>query len=480
MEAGAQRHARQSPAKRPVKTPLPALALRHANREPYEPRDRRALVSATLLVALVAFAAGCVGLVSAAAPRLVLLAFVALVGGLTTTAVVVTSSNPRRVGLLFAGALAMALSFTGVHVRGPVTLPLLASVLLLGITYLPGVVSRGAGIFPKGSWAVYVAATMTLGGVIAALAGRGDFIPILQFAATALVTTLAVVRLAPGPRAMDWLVGGLVTGILVSTTVGLVGVRGQFGRALGLTTQANQYAQFAVMALPLVWFLWRRSRLAAPLALTAGALLLAGVLQSGSRSGLLGFAVIVVLWAWRELGLAASFLVGAGVACLVALFPLPSVDAPTVERAFGSDSTARSNANRLDAMEAGYERLVEGNVLLGSGLPRTDLPHNVLLLVWEGMGLLGVGALLFLLWTTMRPAFRRASPFEEWAFSLATSGFVVAVALNNAIGAPAAWLIIALLQVARQHNSPAGAGGAHRAARAPRRQRTPRAARATP
>lgn len=461
-----------------MKTPQRQLALDDAEQAVDKRSHSRALVSATLQVALVAAVVVCVGLAPAVAPRFVLLPVVALVVGLTTTAAVVTSSNPRRVGLFLVGVLAMALSATGIQVRGPVTLPLLMSVVMLGITFLPGVVPRGAGIIPRGSWAVYVAATMTLGGLIAALAGSGDFVPILQFAATALATTLAVVRLSPGPRAMEWLVGGLAIGILVSTTVGLVTARGQFGRAVGLTVQSNQYAQFAVMALPLVWFLWRRGRLATPLAVAAGGLLLTGVLQSGSRSGLLGFAAILVLWAWRELGLAASLLVAAGATCLVALFPIPSVDAPTVERAFGTDSTARSNANRLDAMEAGYDRLVEGNPLLGSGLPRTDLPHNVILLVWEGMGLLGLGAFLFLLWVTVRPAFRRQVSFAERAFSLAISGFMVAVALNNAIGAPAAWMIIALLQVARQHKHPLPvARGAHRASRA---ARAARAARATP
>jgi hypothetical protein len=218
----------------------------------------------------------------------------------------------------------------------------------------------------------------------------------------------------------------------------------------------------AVMGLPLVWLLFkgsaRRHHLSVIVpAIAATAVLLSGVLYSGSRSGVLALAVVTIILVHRMFGVFSSLLAAGLSLTLIALVGLPSVDTPATERLSSSTNTAQSDAARLDAMRNGLDQLSGSRWLLGTALPDgQDLPHNIVLLVWIGMGLLGLIAFFTIVWHSQQPLFRRSSDIEAWGLAVAITGFLLALSVNNALPAPPAWLILALLQVRRGVRPPAG------------------------
>jgi hypothetical protein len=328
---------------------------------------------------------------------------------------------------------------------------------ILALTYLPGVARVTWPRLPRRSWALGGAAAMTAGGIIAALSSGGSFAHIAGFAVVTIPLTLTAARLQPDRDECRWLIAALLAGIVVSTVAGFLLPTPPNGRAVGFTGHSNQYAMMAVMGLPLAWLLYRgssrrnRAVVVAPVA-TAAAILLAGVLFSGSRSGLLALTVVLTVLVYRQLGAVPSLLVAVTAVTLVALLGLPAVDTPTTERLASSTSTAESDAARLDAMRGGLERLGGGEWVLGTSLDDAELlPHNVVLLVWVGMGLLGLFAFGYIVWHGLNPIGKRSRDVEMWGMSVAFAGFLLAISVNNALSVAPAWLILALLQSRTQH-----------------------------
>jgi O-antigen ligase len=189
----------------------------------------------------------------------------------------------------------------------------------------------------------------------------------------------------------------------------------------------------------------------------AGAVLLAGILQSGSRSGLVALAVVGLVLAYRFGGTyaAAAFtLVGAvayaGLAYIPALAGLPAI-----ARLVDSSATENSDEGRIELMRQALGAILDGNYVIGTGFVADRLPHNVLLFVWGGFGLLGLVVFLWVVTVLVAPAVNRQATALSAALALGCLGFLTAVALNNLVGAGFFWLIagLSMFRIVEPHGS---------------------------
>jgi len=386
----------------------------------------------------------------------VLIALVGVSASFAAASFIATSPKSRPYGIIAIAGLATTLPATsGLFAVGPLRLSEVAPTLILLVTFIPGVTHRSSTVgIHRRYWTSYIVVVMTCGGVVAALASPNEIVQVFaKLTITALPLTLAVSRLLPSRREICWLVSGLVLGITASTIFGVGGLVGDQGRAIGLTNHSNQYAVHAVISMPLLWLLCREHRLGLRWMLIPATLQLWGLLLSGSRSGLLAFIAVLVLWLWRRTGLLSltvGLLFGLVTAVAISLSPPVTIGTPLIERLLNPEETENSNDARVQRIQEGVANVIE-QPIFGTGIPLQTLPHNVVLLVWTGMGLLGLFAFLVLVWRAAGPALLLKTPSLQWALSLSVLAFLVSVFFNNTPGSPVAWFVIGLLHVAQLH-----------------------------
>ncbi len=229
---------------------------------------------------------------------------------------------------------------------------------------------------------------------------------------------------------------------------------------------ANYTAGLVVIGLPWVWQAVKSSRGGARLAWATGLLLLlAALFSSGSRGGMIGFAVIVTLEILAlRLPLRRLLFIGGVALALAALF---AVSNPRIRDLLRPDADPNappnlSSVQRLAMAEAGWHMGLD-RPLLGWGLHTTPLIypryrgqldggtetvlqlHNTPLEIWSGLGAVGllfVGALLILAlsrWRSHPTAAITLGGFGVFAltdYQLDVPFFVAAVALAGACLAP--------------------------------------------
>lgn len=268
-----------------------------------------------------------------------------------------------------------------------------------------------------------------------------------------------------------------VLGAVWTTTTATGGFRDVIDRATGLTGNANHLGAVSAIAFGIALALAATSRrLPAALALGAAAINVAGVLWSGSRSGLVGLvggaALVVVSLAaqrrWRPLVVTG----GAGLAVfLLALSGLVRV--PALDRLLLRTDTrpstyaVESTDVRLDLAR---DRLADPgphSLLVGSGMLNrfSTGGHSGYLEIWVGTGLVGFAGWLTVCATTLAPvgrlARRRGPPSPRQAALLAVGcGFVAHLSSTlflEHIWDRYIWLLIALVAVLREDEPAAAA-----------------------
>ena len=402
-------------------------------------RDR--LLQAT---AMSLAAAGAAVVATVALDRAALLIGVA--GLLVAMVVVAVAPYPRAIAIVVMAMTASMFTWTGLPVLPGLSVGEAIPFLLLVVSVVPGV----AGSAPAGKrqlWVLAVPVVMTIGGVAAATEPGASFAPLLTFGIGALCTVFAIHRLQPSQSEANTLLLGMTAGICLSTVLGLAVLSSAAGRAYGLTAQPNQFAMFAVLAIPLVYYLHRAAVLPGIAAIAAEILLVLGVLDSGSRSGLLALSCVLFIALYRWLGIVWALLVAGLVIVLgswlnvVRLFS----GASSVQRITEQTSTQASDTGRETLMLDELRRIGEGaHAIVGTGFSPDRLPHNVFLLVWGGMGLVGLVAFCALVCRIGFTALNRHThPFPA-ILAVGATGFLFAVSLNNLVGAAAFWLTAAL------------------------------------
>jgi hypothetical protein len=137
----------------------------------------------------------------------------------------------------------------------------------------------------------------------------------------------------------------------------------------------------------------------------AGVAMLASVIMSGSRAALVVAAVIIVVSPLVERSAISG--VGLGFLGLGGLIALPlliqSGHAGSAITRLSGDATAKvADQARSIGLDEGFRRLRESPIL-GGGLGDVEVIHNVFLEVAAGIGLIGLGGYLVVLFVMTRP-----------------------------------------------------------------------------
>jgi hypothetical protein len=321
--------------------------------------------------------------------------------------------------------------------------PVMVSCMAL-VTLLPSV-SRGV---IKPQWPLVAPALIIVGGAVAALWSRNteSWIPLLQLALGTIPPSVLFMRLRPAIDEATVLLSGFVLGTLASVALGLATLQDASGRAIGLTAQPNQFAMSCLVCLPIAWWLCRnRGRRWPSVVFPAiAALLVSGILGSGSRSGLLGLVVLLLVASWHRFGVTKTMVLSAGLFVAFVLVHPPLPETAATERLAGVVSTRRSDEGRLALMNLALRRIETGNEVIGVGFVWEEQPHNLLLAVWGGAGLIGLLGLFMIIMGARSMLFSFTSDNLEWATTAAFVAFLAAVSLNNLLGAPFAWYALAL------------------------------------
>jgi O-antigen ligase len=284
----------------------------------------------------------------------------------------------------------------------------------------------------------------------------------------------------PAGRIVRWLLGAFVVGAAVSAGLGalsatvLISVtdswRDTIDRAEGLTGNANHLGAVSAigvcLALGLAATTSNRLKVTAWLALAA--VLGAGLLWSGSRSGLVGVAVgsLVVGWRlWTERRRTPVLVVAGAVGVVLLLAVVGVVRVPAVDRLLlrtdtvASTYSVESTEVRLELAQDRIEDADWSSLLVGAGMDNRDTTggHSGHLEIWVGTGALGIGGWLLVCVTTLAPvaaiARRRGRLDARQAALLVTgAGFLTHLATTfflEHIWDRYIWLLVALIAVLR-------------------------------
>lgn len=400
-------------------------------------RSQGAVAATSLVVALL------LGVAVAALPPTAVLVLGALTAYAVLLVVVSSARDPRKVAIRVLAVMAMGLSWTAVTF-GPLSIR-----DLLPVAMLPVAVIGMAPARPRPTEhhvAVTAPVLICVGGLVAAVMSGGAWILIATFAMSAVVLMVAMYLLRPDRHEVNVLLCGLLAGIVISLVMGLV-QSGPSGRAIGLTIHSNQLAMTLLMMIPVTVHLMRESVLPRVAGWCVLAVIAAGVLQTGSRSGLLGLAIVLLVWSYHRRGFFATiYLAVAGLAlAAAAVFGLGLDSTPAIARLLDPSATAASDAGRLQLLTTEFEAIIDGHMLLGTGFIGERLPHNILLLVWGGFGLLGLLAWGWLMVRLLLPTVQRSSRGTPYLLGLACLGFATVVSLNNLVDAGFFWLMAGIV-----------------------------------
>lgn len=300
---------------------------------------------------------------------------------------------------------------------------------------------------------------IVLGALIGAIAAV-DFggVHVVLRAALVALPLLVLLRLRADRSLLRHCAAAFVIGTLALVVVGAVnGLAPNSGRLRGWSVHPNQVAMTCVMSIAFVGVLAPSLKPGLRRAVQAGivAVLLFGISASGSRSGLVALFVVGGVLGLRWLRSHPSRLASAAgaVAAVVVVVGLVSYDpanSSALRRLMGDDTTVSlSNRERQDLYddtlaEVSVQRVIFG----GKQFEAVDRPHSILLEVTLGNGLTGLAGLLLLFLPPLYWLRRRPDALTA-AASLAILGYIVNVAINNALWSRFAWCVLALAYVAR-------------------------------
>lgn len=307
------------------------------------------------------------------------------------------------------------------------------------------------------------------GGLIASVAAAAPLPSLVNLAkfATASAGLLVVVRLW-GPtysevRPFLWF---CVFAASVSAVVAVGQVIAEPFRPIGLTVHPNHLAVIsALMAGPAIALACTARRRGQVVAALFSIALAAGVLVSGSRSGLLAYATVVVVMAvvLRRRGVIAAAAASAlGVAPVVALTLAGVITFPggsAIDRVLSKHpSVELADAERAVLLEESLERATE-RPIIGTGFEHAREAHNIYVQVWSSAGVVGLlglaliaGATLSVLAALMlRRRSRSDTPAAIVLVGLAAAfaAYLLSGAFHNLLWERSIWATVAFIAALR-------------------------------
>lgn len=388
--------------------------------------------------------------------------------------VVLTVATNRGLETLLENALlvnAFLVPMNGLRLGSLMTLSdalLLVACPLLLMTRL---LTAGKSFLPSYRPFLSCLALISFGGLLATALSSDPLhgLPgLIRFFMSTIVVLVVFALWAPQTYSLRRAVWAYVIGASVSVLVGLVQDTSLYsGRSYGLSTHPNHLGVTSVLACGgAIAIATTTKGLARKAALGMSAIVVVGIVLSGSRAALLGLVVTFVAFLvagrdWRLLRLGIVIATVMVIGAVFASSRLPTVNA--VGRLFGADTGAQaSDQQRRDLLETNLARIRQHPVT-GSGFEFALEAHSLYLQLWASAGLIGLAGLLFLFARTARLLLTvRADPFTSALLS-AFIGYLTIGVISNILWDRYVWTFLAFgLASAARAQRGRGIGLGHR------------------
>jgi hypothetical protein len=230
---------------------------------------------------------------------------------------------------------------------------------------------------------------------------------LLQWMFFLAVLPIVIAWWRPGVKVVVTLLWAYVVGQSLSLLDALAEGPTVGNRYQGLSHHINAFGMAGMTAMVILMYLYHyhRSAQAKAIVVGTGLAMLASVVMSGSRAALVVAAVIIVVSPLVERSAISG--VGLGFLGLGGLIALPlliqSGHAGSAITRLTGDATAKvADQARGIGLDEGFRRLRESPIL-GGGLGDVEVIHNVFLEVAAGIGLIGLGGYLVVMFVMSRP-----------------------------------------------------------------------------
>lgn len=279
----------------------------------------------------------------------------------------------------------------------------------------------------------------------------------LGLLASLVVGSYAVLALiaiwAPQPSEVRTVSGAFVLGAVVSA---LFALTSGDERPAGLAIHSNHLGLVCVLALgpalALAW--WSKASLQRVAWIVAAGLLMAGIVISGSRAGVLGASVVLLLMFLHMRTSAARFAIVSTILVAICVLYLGLVDVPgqdALTRSLPGDASSQeSDVGRNELLHRSLDRVAE-HPLTGEGFESAGEAHNIYLQLWSSAGLLGLVGFVLLASGTLRVFFRRrkgSEPPRDAVIMIGLlasfAGFLVAGFVQNGLWDRYIWIVLGL------------------------------------
>ncbi len=385
---------------------------------------------------------------------LAILLVVAVIGAAATGIVCVRLGYPGLIMMLFAASFVL-LAMNGVRVNSSIAMsdvPLLLAVLLS----LPLLMQSRRQAVPRELKRFMIGVTLLIIGSFIATAFSSavteSLVRLIKMSTSVAVVPLAIVLLAPSTRFLRLLSLLWIASVSLSVFIGVVqGPPHNSSRIIGLATHQNVLAFTCILALgPALAFMVAGNRIERFIALGGTVSVLMGVYFSGSRAGLVGTLVVVLIFAIitrnRVLTLFLTTATLLGVAVGVFGVQVPFEQGTSIERLLHSRSSdvtvAASDEGRQERFAQGIAS-IEQRPFVGIGLQEARAAHNVYLQVLSASGVIGFVGFIVAIWAALAPLRDRTlrararvgekAPLIIVGFGAGYAGFLVGEVFNNSL-----------------------------------------------
>ncbi|MGI8486305.1 MAG: O-antigen ligase family protein [Thermomicrobiales bacterium] len=364
---------------------------------------------------------------------------------------------------------ALTLSWTNIRLTNYMTLSDIFFVLTLAFM-LPTLGSRITQL-PNSFMPILRGSLVLLAGAfVATLFSAESVVSLMRFlklATAVFLIPLIIGLLNPKLSTMRALIVGWIASATISSLYGIVVGPGEISptRINGLATHPNNLALCCVLAFGPALVLTMMGTISSRVLSGACSVILAfGVVLSGSRAGLLGLVVVLVILLFMiDKKDVVKYVVIATVV-VYALFSLGILkmdDNNALDRLFSQSNSAsvtESDSGRLEKLNNSWQQILD-RPFLGVGLQEARGGHNVYVQLLSSSGILGLLGFLTIAWNSMKPLWTslrstistRESDYSTRLFliGLVSSyvGLIVADAVSNALWERFVWLLPALIAV---------------------------------
>jgi len=252
---------------------------------------------------------------------------------------------------------------------------------------------------------------------LASVFAFGSLNILLRVLAATVILPLLFVWWAPRGRRLVSLAGAYVLGVVLSLAYGLLnGPLPENNRYTGLSEQPTAFGYSGLLAVCFLPFLYQVVRPSRRwLVLGSGVLCLAVIWFSGSRGPLVVVAFLALMYPALERSLKV-----AGALAFGGIFVVANLDrilndkdgSNALSRLLGGSGSRYSNNERKEGLANALE-VFRHHPLIGGGWDfDVILAHNIYAQVVAAMGVLGLTAFLFIIWSFVAPLFTTPRPYR--------------------------------------------------------------------